>query len=117
MATSTDRILTTHVGSLPRPADLIALYREMAPAARLEPRLKSAVAEVVQQQIAAGIDVVDDGEFGKPMTEEVDYGAWARYVYGRLGGFELRDVKGETDLLGVILGKSRDFNDFADFYR
>ncbi len=49
MATSTDRILTTHVGSLPRPADLIALYREMAPAARLEPRLKSAVAEVVQQ--------------------------------------------------------------------
>ena len=117
MATSTDRILTTHVGSLPRPADLIALYREMAPAARLEPRLQSAVAEVGQQQVAAGIDVVDDGEFGKPMTDEVDYGAWARYVYGRLGGFELRDVQGEPDLLGVILGKSKDFNDFVDFYR
>jgi 5-methyltetrahydropteroyltriglutamate--homocysteine methyltransferase len=117
MVTTADRILTTHVGSLPRPPDLIALYRDVAPPDKLEPRLKRAVAEVVQQQIGAGIDVVDDGEFGKPMTDEVDYGAWARYVFGRLGGFELRDMGGERDLLGVILGQSKDFHDFREFYR
>ena len=43
MKESTNRILTTHAGSLPRPADLIELYRENAPAEKLEPRLTGAV--------------------------------------------------------------------------
>jgi 5-methyltetrahydropteroyltriglutamate--homocysteine methyltransferase len=114
---STDRILTTHVGSLPRPADLIAMYRDEVPARTLEPRLTSAVAEVVRQQVDAGVDVVNDGEFGKPMSNEVDYGAWATYVFGRLSGYEMRDLPEEFDVLGVILGDSKDRRDFSDYYR
>ena len=59
MQRSTDRILTTHVGSLPRPAELIELYQANAPAASLEPRLADAVQRVV------GLNIVNDGEFGK----------------------------------------------------
>jgi 5-methyltetrahydropteroyltriglutamate--homocysteine methyltransferase len=73
---SVDRILTTQVGSLPRPDDLVELYRQEAPDGKLLPRLKSAVAEVVQKQTAVGIDVVNDGEFGKAMRRAMDFGAW-----------------------------------------
>ena len=116
MKRSTHRILTTHVGSLPRPADLMALYLDQAPAEKLEPRLTKAVAEVVQQQIDAGIDIVNDGEFGKPMSSEVDYGAWATYVYGRLAGFEMRDLSGSFDILKSLMGGSKDRRDFAEYY-
>jgi 5-methyltetrahydropteroyltriglutamate--homocysteine methyltransferase len=88
---STDRILTTHVGSLPRPKDLVELYRENAPDSRLLPCLRSAVAEVVQQQARCGIDVINDGEFGKAMRRSVDFGAWWSYIYDRIAGFELRE--------------------------
>ena len=91
MERSTDRILTTHVGSLPRPSDLIAQYQASVPASTLEPRLKSAVGEVVKQQVDAGIDVVNDGEYGKAMRAPVDYGAWWSYIYQRLSGFEVRE--------------------------
>ncbi len=47
MKRSTDRILTTHVGSLPRPKDLVELYRDNSPDSTLFPRLRSAVAEIV----------------------------------------------------------------------
>ena len=116
MQRSSHRILTTHVGSLPRPADLMALYLEQAPAEKLEPRLTSAVAEVVRQQIEAGIDVVNDGEFGKPMSDAVDYGAWTTYVYGRLAGYELRDLSGDFDVVKSFTGGSRDRRDFAEYY-
>src|SRR5206468_4263790 len=76
MKRSINRILTTHAGSLSRPNDLIDLYRENAPPGILEPRLKSAVAEVVRQQADVGIDVVNDGEFSKATRAAVDYGAW-----------------------------------------
>jgi 5-methyltetrahydropteroyltriglutamate--homocysteine methyltransferase len=117
MKQSTNRILTTHVGSLSRPADLIAMYREQAPAERLESRLTSAVAEVVGRQVEAGIDVVNDGEFGKPMSDEVDYGAWATYIYQRLSGFEMRDLPQDFSALNSILGGSKDRVDFAEFYQ
>jgi len=116
MKQSTNRILTTHVGSLPRPADLIEMYRDQAPAEKLEPRLTSAVAEVVRRQIETGIDVVNDGEFGKPMSDQVDYGAWATYVYGRLSGFEWRDLRKDFNLLKSMMGGSKDRIDFADYY-
>jgi 5-methyltetrahydropteroyltriglutamate--homocysteine methyltransferase len=116
MKRSTNRILTTHVGSLPRPADLIEMYRDQAPAEKLESRLTSAVGDVVRQQIEAGIDVVNDGEFGKPMSDEVDYGAWATYVFGRLSGFEMRDLSGNFDLLKSVMGGSKDRRDFAEYY-
>ncbi|HVC55885.1 MAG TPA: epoxyalkane--coenzyme M transferase, partial [Stellaceae bacterium] len=67
---NTDRILVTHAGSLPRPADLRAMVVARTAGqpydqAALDARLKSAVAESVQQQAACGIDIVNDGELSK----------------------------------------------------
>lgn len=117
MKQSTNRILTTHVGSLPRPADLIEMYREQAPAAKLESRLTSAVAEVVRKQVESGIDVINDGEFGKPMSDEVDYGAWAFYIYHRVSGFEMRDLPPGVGFTNRVMAGSKDRADFAEFYQ
>lgn len=116
MKQSTNRILTTHVGSLPRPADLIQLYRDQAPPDTLGPRLETAVADVVRKQVDAGVDIVNDGEFGKPMSEEVDYGAWATYIYQRLSGFEFREPPAQFNPINTLFGGSKDRTDFADFY-
>jgi methionine synthase II (cobalamin-independent) len=88
---NTDHILTTHSGSLPRPPELIEMNTKRA---RGEPvdqssfqsLLKRSVSEVVERQRSIGIDVPDDGEFGKPTTNVVDYGAWWTYSYQRLSG-------------------------------
>jgi 5-methyltetrahydropteroyltriglutamate--homocysteine methyltransferase len=72
MKRSVDRILTTHVGSLPRPNDLVELYRDNAPDDRLQPRLRSAIADVARRQSASGIDVVNDAEYGKAMLPQGD---------------------------------------------
>jgi 5-methyltetrahydropteroyltriglutamate--homocysteine methyltransferase len=117
MKQSTNRILTTHVGSLPRPKDLIDLYRDQAPAEKLQSRLTSAVAEVVRRQVEAGIDVVNDGEYGKPVSDEVDYGAWATYIYQRLSGYEMRDLPADFNVLNSLMGSSKDRADFAEFYQ
>jgi len=71
MKRSTDRILTTHAGSLPRPADILQMIRakargEPVDEKKLAARVKEAVTEVVRQQADVGLDVIDDGEFGKP---------------------------------------------------
>ena len=84
MKTSTDRILTTHVGSLPRPDDLVELMfakaeGEAVDAALLEQKTQDAVIEVVAHQREAGIDIVSDGEMSKP--------SYATYVTERLTGF------------------------------
>jgi 5-methyltetrahydropteroyltriglutamate--homocysteine methyltransferase len=112
---SVDRILTTHVGSLPRPDDLVELYRQEAPDGKLLPRLKSAVAEVVQKQTAVGIDVVNDGEFGKAMRRAMDFGAWWSYVYDRLAGFELREEHAKKGRAAWTFG-SKERKEFAEFY-
>jgi len=112
-----DRILTTHVGSLPRPEALLALYRRRAPAAELAPVLAQSVDDVVRQQRAVGLDIVNDGEHGKPATNAIDYRAWASYIYERVSGFEPRPLAPETNLLAAILGDSKDRADFADYYR
>ena len=117
MKRSTHRILTTHAGSLPRPADLMALYRELASPEKLDPKLTSSVTDVVQRQIDAGIDIVNDGEYGKPMSEDVDYGAWATYVYQRVSGYEMRAVPRDSDVANWFMGASKDRRDFAEFYR
>jgi 5-methyltetrahydropteroyltriglutamate--homocysteine methyltransferase len=133
MKRSEERILTTHVGSLPRPADLIAIYREqterliagkLGPGAsdasateKLDARLARAVTEAVQKQVEAGIDVVNDGEYGKPMGDEVDYGAWATYVHERVSGFEMRELPRDFNLLKSFMGGSKDRRDFADYYQ
>jgi 5-methyltetrahydropteroyltriglutamate--homocysteine methyltransferase len=84
MKRSTERILTTHTGSLPRPPELLELIRareagQPIDAAAFEARVRSAVRETVQKQVEAGIDVASDGEMGKP--------SFATYVSHRLAGF------------------------------
>lgn len=92
MKRNTDRILTTHAGSLPRPADLLTLARaEPRDEQRYRERLASAVNEVVGRQIEHGLDIVDDGEFGKP--------DFVGYINQRLEGF----VPGKTDGAGFAL--------------
>ena len=115
MKRSDGRILTTHVGSLPRPDDLVALYRDDAPDGKLLPRLRSAVADVVRQQAAAGIDVVNDGEFGKAMRRAVDFGAWWSYVYDRLAGFEVRQEEAKKGRAAWTFA-SKERKEFAAFY-
>ena len=109
MKRSIDRILTTHVGSLPRPTDLLDVVQakeagkpidERAHAARL----REAVAEVVHKQIDLGIDIIDDGEFGKP--------SFVSYVNERLGGFE---VDSEAPRQSPWAG-SREAKSFPEFY-
>jgi len=84
MRRSTEHILTTHTGSLPRPDELTrAMFakEEGVPvdSAALAVRIKAAVADVVGRQVAAGLDVIDDGEYSKP--------SYATYVKDRLSGF------------------------------
>jgi 5-methyltetrahydropteroyltriglutamate--homocysteine methyltransferase len=115
MKRSNGRILTTHVGSLPRPDDLIELYRDDAPDSKLLPRLKSAIADVVRRQADCGIDIVNDGEFGKAMRRSVDFGAWWSYVYDRLSGFELRQEVAKKGRAAWTFG-SKERKEFAEFY-
>ena len=94
MRSSTDRILTSHAGSLPRPDDLIEANRARASGqgveeARFQAQLRTAVADVVRRQTELGIDLPGDGEYGKSMGHRVNYGAWWSYSFQRLGGLEL----------------------------
>ena len=75
MKRSTDRILTTHTGSLPRPPDLIAMIDaqengELYDQTAFSDRVRSAVSEVVSQQVDAGVDIVSDGEQSKPSIRQ-----------------------------------------------
>jgi 5-methyltetrahydropteroyltriglutamate--homocysteine methyltransferase len=104
MKRSTDRILTTHTGSLPRPNDLLEILRkkesrEAYDETALAERVKSAVAEVVRRQIDAGIDIVNDGEMGKP--------SYSTYVKDRLSGFDGSEKS--APLMAADLGEFRDF--------
>jgi len=78
MRTSSDHILTSHAGSLPRPDDLIAAWAQDDQRVLAE-KLSASVAQVVRRQKDIGIDVPGDGEFGKPMAQRVNYGSWWRY--------------------------------------
>ena len=94
MKRSTERILTTQAGSLPRPDDLIELNRarqvgESSDERAYQAWLSAAVGDVVRRQQAAGVDIAGDGEFGKAMGQRVNYGAWWSYSFQRLGGLEL----------------------------
>jgi len=110
MKRSTDRILTTHVGSLIRPGELREFLSAKEAGAPFDEDaynrcLKQAVAEVVRRQAAAGIDVVSDGEFGKAIS-------WAQYALFRLGGFERRPFRAGTNPFTRGLDRTR----FAEFY-
>src|SRR5579885_347704 len=109
MLYSRERIMTTHAGSLPRPADLRDLVAAKArgeayDAARLDQRLKEAVAAVVRKQAACGLDSVNDGELSK--TNFTDY------VRTRIAGYETRPAT-ERRRLEIT---ARDSRKFADYF-
>src|SRR6202008_444204 len=84
MKRSTERFLTTHTGSLPRPDDLIRMMYAKEEGVPVDPqalaaRVRAAVAEVVKKQADAGVDLVNDGELSKP--------TYATYIKDRLNGF------------------------------
>jgi 5-methyltetrahydropteroyltriglutamate--homocysteine methyltransferase len=108
MKRSDERILTTHVGSLIRPPDLLAFATakqqgEPVDEQAYEVCLRQAVADVVRRQAEAGIDVVNDGEFGKS--------SWAAYVLERITGFEVR-----PDQKVPLVWLGRDRERFAEFF-
>ena len=101
MKHSTDRFLTTHTGSLPRPDDLIRMMYAKEEGVPVDPaalgeRVRAAVAEVVKKQADAGVDLINDGELSKP--------SYATYIKDRLNGF------GGT-------GNTFVYQDLADFPR
>src|SRR5665213_1621472 len=110
MKRSSNRILTTHVGSLIRPPQLLEKVRaresgQAADDMAYKQSLKDSVAEVVLQQAHAGIDVVNDGEFGKSTS-------WALYALKRVSGFEMRDVNDGAN----PFARGADRERFKEFY-
>ena len=103
MKTSTDRILTTHTGSLPRPKPLIDLIlrREKGAgvdATAFESETAKAVQDVVARQVEAGIDVVSDGEMSKP--------SYTTYIRHRVSGIEM-DPRAAEKGRDIMIGRDR----------
>jgi 5-methyltetrahydropteroyltriglutamate--homocysteine methyltransferase len=109
MKHSGDRILTTHVGSLPRPADLHAMsvarqQGQKIDDAAFNARVRKAVSDVVRKQVDLGIDIVDDGEMSKP--------SFITYINERLAGFEPDSShRNQSPWAG-----SREVQEFPEFY-
>ena len=105
MKHSTDRILTTHVGSLPRPKDLLDYLRVRlggrGDETELDDLVRQAVVDCVRQQVEHGLDVVTDGEQGKA--------GFSHYILDRLDGFEPRPSPGSS-------GFAAEVNDFPEYY-
>ncbi len=104
MLRSSERILTTHTGSLPRPPDLLELILAkeagtLADRAAFDARVRQAVAEVVRKQLECGIDIVSDGEMGKP--------GYATYLKDRATGFE------GPNKVTTVQAEGRDFPEFT----
>ena len=106
---ATERIRTTHVGSLIRPPELLEFIRPRQNGQPYDAKayancLRRSVAQVVRRQVDAGIDVPSDGEFGKAIS-------WAQYALFRLGGFERRPFAGRNPFTRGV-----DRTRFAEFY-
>jgi 5-methyltetrahydropteroyltriglutamate--homocysteine methyltransferase len=115
MPRGADRILTTHVGSLIRPPNLIEFWRSIEDGkpydeAAFEACLTESVAEVVRQQADVGIDIVSDGEFSKGVN-------WAFYIFKRLKGIAVRTATAEElqDPMASMSG-GQDRRAFPEFY-
>ena len=110
MKRSTDRILTTHVGSLIRPDNLLKFIRPMQAGESYDEQgyalcLRNSVSDIVRQQSAIGLDVVSDGEFGKSIS-------WSQYALERLSGFEKRPMLPDANKFAQGEDRAR----FAEFY-
>ena len=103
MERSTSRILTTHAGSLPRPADLLEMAHRPHDPAAYAARVRRAVADVVREQVEHGLDVIDDGEMSKP--------SFITYVTERLSGFTRSTEAGSLPWAG-----SKEVTAFPEFY-
>lgn len=122
------KILTTHVGSLPRPAELLEANARMADgqisADEFRAVVEQATADVIARQKAIGIDIVNDGEYGHIMTETVDYGAWWFYSFSRFSGltvsedgrFSFAPPASDDELQLSAFAERRDWTAFADAY-
>jgi 5-methyltetrahydropteroyltriglutamate--homocysteine methyltransferase len=113
MQRSTDRILTTHAGSLPRPDDMLPALRaklisQPVDQVAFDARVRRAVADIVREQVEHGLDVVNDGEAGKP--------SFMTYLDERISGFEQRQVQGALPASHAYLAGSREFLAFPEFY-
>jgi 5-methyltetrahydropteroyltriglutamate--homocysteine methyltransferase len=109
MKLSVDRILTTHVGSLPRPDDLFEMMLERMDGKPIDEkayaaRVQKAVADCVKQQADAGLDVVSDGEMGKP--------SFITYATQRLAGLETRQGVRPSPF-----SNTRETKDFPEYYQ
>lgn len=109
MKHSTDRILTTHVGSLIRPQSVVDYLRAKQSGSPVDEnayqaKLTEEVREVVRHQKEVGIDIPSDGEFGKGIS-------WSQYVIERMSGFERRPFKGDN-----TWRRGADRSRFAAFY-
>jgi len=107
MRRSTDRILTTHTGSLPRPADLVAMLNSKELGERYDhgafsERVRRAILAIVRRQAETGIDVIGDGEHSKV--------SWMAYARGRIAGLE------EIDSAPRFRGATRDSMAFPGAY-
>ena len=100
MMRSSDRILTSHAGSLPRPDDLIVANAERevgkVDEAAFQKKLAQSVSDVVKRQVQAGIAVPGDGEYGKSMGSKINYRAWWSYSFTRLDGLRIENVNRDT---------------------
>jgi 5-methyltetrahydropteroyltriglutamate--homocysteine methyltransferase len=109
MKLSTDRILTTHVGSLPRPDDLFEMMLARMDGKPVDEtgfaqRVRKAVSDSVREQAAVGLDVVSDGEMGKP--------SFITYAAQRLEGLEKREGTRPSPF-----SNTRETKDFPDYYQ
>ena len=118
-------IRTTHVGSLPRTAELLdANSRRKDMGEQMFAQvLQKSVNDVVSRQHEIGIDWVNDGEYGHAMTESLDFGSWWSYSFSRFGGIELTDEPSElapsapgSKITLVDFEDRRDWQDFSDVY-
>jgi 5-methyltetrahydropteroyltriglutamate--homocysteine methyltransferase len=99
-------IRTTHTGSLPRPPEILAALRANS---MDETLLARTVSDVVRKQVEAGIDIVTDGEMGKP--------SFFHYLSERLEGFAPREPKVKGRIVGPMDLDGRDATRFPDYYR
>ena len=114
MQRSTERIRTTHTGSLPRPPEILEAMRARSQGrpvdeAAYEASLTRLIGEIVKKQVEAGIDTVSDGECSKP--------SFRAYLSERIGGFEARIPPGGIPVPGPVSPDSRDAAMFHDYYR
>jgi len=97
------RILTTHTGSLPRPSDLLEMMASQVDAEARAKRVRTAVTEVVEKQVSAGVNIVSDGEMSKP--------SFVHYVQERIQGFEgvspAPEFNFDADFPGYMAWRSR----------